>query len=257
MLRRSRRKLRTVFHSGPLKSASAAAISASARARSLSRPSASNRSRAARARRQADLLAFDVLQRPAALRQAAAAALATPRASRPCRFEAATRASVASALAHAASAPCQARWSTPRASRAVWNRSRPWASGVVSSAARLCRATPPAPRRSPWRRRRRRIPGRRRGPVARCQTRPLRSAELWQKTAVRLAGSIPTRVGRPQKNLVQGEVEDLLGAGVVERHQDLPGLLGLVRRPSDRSSSDRGRGRRGAGPRRRPRSDGG
>jgi hypothetical protein len=44
-----------------------------------------------------------------------------------------------------------------------------------------------------------------------------------------LAGSIPTRVGRP---LVQGQFEDLLGAGVVERHQDLPGLLGLVGDPA-------------------------
>ena len=53
VLRGSLRKFRTVDHSAPVRPANAAAISASARVRSLSRPSASNRSRAARARRQA------------------------------------------------------------------------------------------------------------------------------------------------------------------------------------------------------------
>jgi hypothetical protein len=55
---------------------------------------------------------------------------------------------------------------------------------------------------------------------------------LWQKTTVRLAGSTPTRVGRSQKNLVEGEVDDLPGAGVVERLEDLFGLLGLVVDPA-------------------------
>jgi hypothetical protein len=189
----------TVFHSGPLNFARDAVISDSARLRLLSRPSASNRSSAALARPHAVSWPSTSSNVWTARRQAAAAALATPRASRPCRFEVATRASLASALAHAASALCQARWSTPLASRAVGNRSRPWANGVVSSANRLCRATPSSPEAIPWAASETANSRATKGASCRCQLAPLRSAELWQKTAVRLAGSIPTRIGCPPK----------------------------------------------------------
>jgi hypothetical protein len=60
----------------------------------------------------------------------------------------------------------------------------------------------------------------------------LRSAELTQKTAVMLAGSMSTRIGRPQKDRVDRERPYLWDALRVERLEESAGLLGLVFDPA-------------------------
>ena len=126
-----------------------------------------------------------------------------------CRFEGATRVDRLG-LGPRRLGPPPGPMSTVRASRAVWKRSRPWTKGVGSSADRLALGQPVQARGDPLGGvgdgELQRLEG---GQLARASWPPVRSAALWQKTAVRLAGSIPTRVGRPQKNLVEGQRQDL------------------------------------------------
>ena len=184
-----------------------------------------------------------------ALLQAAAAAFALPRASSPCRFEDATRASTASALAHDASACCQATLSTDRASRAVWKRSRPRARGFSCPASRLCWASRSRPEAIPPAASEIANSNALKGANCSCHDRRrARSAALWQKTAVMLAGSIPTRVGRPQKRSRPGPACEPGRRKRRRAARGRPGPSWPRRRPSDRSSSDRGPAVPGAGP---------
>lgn len=99
---------------------------------------------------------------------------------------------------------------------AVWKTSNPCSSGGAEGSSRRAAARCATAAAIPLAASETANSSRVNGTSCPSQVGALRSAVLRQKTAVMLAGSIPTKVGRPQKDLVQSEGPD---AGSTRRVQ--------------------------------------